>query len=229
MSTDRAEAPSTAAGGRVRWVLPAVTLTALGLTLWFGVALWRAVPPPSLDVGPAASVLRVPLPLPAFRLTDHAGQRFDESRLEGHWSFLFFGFSFCPEVCPITLGSFREVRGRLADADAGRDLADVQFIFVSVDPARDTPERLGEFIPYFHPDFIGVTGEPDALEPLTRALGIYSAKAEGGSERDYLIDHTTSVMLIDPQRRLHAIFGTPHDPSAIAEAFSKIRRHGERG
>jgi protein SCO1/2 len=228
MSTKIAEAPKAGAGARVHWLVPVTALAALALTAWFIVSLVRAVPPPPLDAGPAASVLRVPLPLPAFALRDHEGRPFDETRLEGRWSFLFFGFTFCPEVCPMTLGNFRDVRARLAAGDA-RDLADVQFVFVSVDPERDTIERLGQFVPYFHSDFIGATGNADALEPLTKALGIYYAKAEGGGEQDYLIDHTTSVMLVDPQRRLHAIFGPPHDPDAVADAFRKIRRHGERG
>jgi protein SCO1/2 len=229
MATHYSEAPRRGAGNQIRWVIAALTLTALALTAWFAIALARAVPPPALDAGPAASVLRVPLPLPTFALTDHEGQRFDESRLAGHWSFLFFGYASCPDVCPVTLGNFRAVHDLVATGADSRELADVQFVFVSVDPERDTPERLGKFIPYFHPDFIGATGEPEELEPLTGALGIYHARAEGNSELDYLVDHTTSVMLIGPQGQLRAIFPAPHDPGAVAEAFQKIRRYGERG
>ena len=100
-----------------------------------------------------------------------------------------------------------------------------QFVFVSVDPERDSVDRLRNFVPYFHTDFIGATGSDDQLEILTEALGIHHHKVEGGSERDYLVDHTTSVLLIDPDRRLHAIFPIPHDPGAIAEAFRRIREH----
>jgi protein SCO1/2 len=228
MSTDPAEAPSGDSRAPLRWAIAAVVLTGLALAVWFAIALWRAVPPPAFDAGPAASVLRVPRPLPDFALTDHEGQRFDASRLDDHWSFLFFGYTFCPDVCPITLGILRDVRELLETRGGAGALADVQFIFVSVDPERDTPERLGEFVPYFHPDFIGVTGDPAELERLTGALGIHYAKAEGRTERDYLVDHSTAVMLIDPQRRLHAVFSRPHDADAIADAFLEIRRHGER-
>jgi protein SCO1/2 len=139
---------------------------------------------------------------------------------------LFFGYISCPAVCPMTLGNFSDVQKLISgapDADTG---APAQFVFVSVDPERDSPERLRTFVPYFHEDFIGATGSPEALEPLTDVLGIYHAKVAGESERDYLVDHTTSVMLIDPERRLHAIFPAPHDPGAVAEAFEKIRKHG---
>jgi protein SCO1/2 len=210
-------------------VIAAATLAALALTAWFAIALSRAVPPPAFDAGPAATVLPVPRPLPAFALTDHDGARFDETRLDGHWSFLFFGYTYCPDVCPITLGSFRDVRELLEERGDAHDLDGVQFVFISVDPERDMPERLGEFVRYFHRDFIGATGENDELERLTGALGIYHAKAEGGTERDYLIDHSTAVMLVDPQRQLRAVFSKPHDPDAVANAFLKIRRHGERG
>jgi len=223
MSMDVSEAPR----GRPGWVIPALALAAMAIATWFAFAIVRAVPPAAFDAGPAASVLRVPLPLPAFALTDHEGRRFDESRLDGHWSIFMFGYTSCPDVCPMTLVNFRDARDILAEAAEPRDLANAQFVFVSVDPERDSPERLARFVPYFHSDFIGATGDPDDLGVLTGALGIYHAKAEGSSESDYLVDHTTSAMLIDPQRQLRAIFPAPHDPSAVAQAFLKIRRHGE--
>lgn len=229
MSPDPTGAPNADSRAQLRWAIAGFAAAALVLAAWFAIALSRAVPPPALDAGPAASVLRVPRPLPSFSLTDHEGQPFDGSRLEGHWSFLFFGYTFCPDVCPITLGNLRDVRELLEERGGAPALDGVQFIFVSVDPDRDTPERLAEFVPYFHRDFIGVTGDADELERLTGALGIHRAKAEERTERDYLVDHSTAVMLIDPQRRLHAVFSRPHDPEAIATAFLKVRRYGGRG
>jgi protein SCO1/2 len=229
VSTNHAGAAGARSRTEFRWLIAGLVAAALVLAAWFAIALSRAAPPPAFDAGPAASVLSVPRLLPSFALTDHEGQPFDESRLEGHWSFLYFGYTFCPDVCPITLVNLRDVRELLEARGGAHALDGVQFVFVSVDPERDTPERLAEFVPYFHADFIGVTGAANELERLTAALGIHHAKAEGGSERDYLVDHSTAVMLIDPQRRLHAVFSRPHDPDAIAAAFLKIRRHGERG
>jgi protein SCO1/2 len=226
MTSPEREAVRVGAQARAPWWVPAGVLALIAVSAGFAVLLWRAVPPPALDIGDTGTVLRVPLPVGDFALTDHEGRAFDGSRLEGHWSFLFFGYTSCPAVCPMTLGSFSDVQKLIAGAPDAGDAAPAQFVFVSVDPERDTTERLGTFVPYFHPDFVGATGSPEALEPLTDVLGIYHAKVAGESERDYLVDHTTSVMLIDPQRRLHAIFPAPHDPGAVAAAFEKIRKHG---
>jgi len=208
---------------RFPWSVAALVVVVMAVTAWFLIALSRAVPPPALDVGAAATVLRVPQPVTAFTLRDHHGQTFDRSRLAGLWSFVFFGYTSCPAVCPMTLGNLADVAELLEGTPGAGD--EVQFVFVSVDPDRDSTERLATFGPYFDADFIGATGTDAQLEELTDALGIYHARHEDESEIDYLVDHTTSVLLIDPERRLHAIFPTPHDPDAMAEAFRKIRAH----
>jgi len=206
----------------LRWLAPLLVLPVLGFAVWFAVAMLRAVPPPAFEVGPDVTVLRAPLPLSEFTLGDHRGKPFDGARFDGRWSFVFFGYTFCPDVCPMTLSTFRGVRERLGDDP------DLQYVFVSIDPERDTLERLAEFVPYFHPDFLGVTGNHDELVNLTRTLGVYHQKADGETGPDYLMDHTISVMLIDPERRMSAIFSKPDDPDAIADAFRKIREHGTR-
>jgi protein SCO1/2 len=186
-----------------------------------------AVPPAAPSVGEAATVLRVPLEIPEFSLTDHRSATFDMNRLSGRWSFLFFGYTFCPSICPNTLGTLRTVSELLATSAAGS--ADVQFVFVSVDPDRDTTERLAAFVPYFHPDFIGVTGSQEELEHLTKALGIYHARSDETpvDARDYLVDHTSAVLLIDPRAQLHAVYSHPDEPEAIARSFEEIRRLDE--
>jgi protein SCO1/2 len=123
----------------------------------------------------------------------------------------------------MTLGNLSDVH-KLVAGDPEFDGDDVQYVFVSVDPQRDSTERLRNFVPYFDSEFIGATGDSEQLDQLTESLGIYHAVTEGGTEQDYLVDHTTSVLLIDPDARLAAIFSAPHDPGAIAEAFSKIRQ-----
>jgi len=204
----------------VRWVVPLLVLPIVAAAAWFAVAMLRAIPPPALDVGPGVTVLRAPLPLPDFTLSDHHGRVFDAARFDDHWSFVFFGYTYCPDVCPATLGTFRAVAERLQDEP------DLQYVFVSVDPERDTLERLAEFVPYFHPDFIGATGSPEEIANFTSAIGVYHRKSKDSTGPDYLMDHSISVMLIDPERRLAAIFSAPKDPDAIATAFRKIREHG---
>jgi protein SCO1/2 len=203
-----------------RWVGPLLLLPILAATIWFGIAMRSAIPPDALDAGPNVTVLRAPLPLPDFALSDHHGRAFDAARFDDHWSFVFFGYTYCPDVCPATLSTFRAVNERLGDEP------DLQYVFVSVDPARDTLERLAEFVPYFHPAFLGVTGPPEEIANFTSGIGVYHQKSDGSTGPDYLIDHSISVMLIDPKRRLAAIFSAPNDPDAIATAFRKIREHG---
>jgi protein SCO1/2 len=203
----------------VRWLVPLLVLPIVAAATWFGFAMLRAIPPPALDVGPDVTVLRATLPLPEFTLADHHGRVFDAARFDGHWSFVFFGYTYCPDVCPATLGTFRAVDERLGDEP------DVQYVFVSVDPERDTLERLAEFVPYFHPDFIGVTGSPEEIANFTSGIGVYHQRSEESTGSDYLMDHSISVMLVDPEQRLAAIFSAPKDPDSIASAFREIREH----
>ena len=220
MPSEHTESGSAQPPAAVRWLVPLLVLPVVAAATWFGFAMLRAIPPPALDAGPDVTVLRAPLPLPDFALSDHHGRVFDAARFDDRWSFVFFGYTYCPDICPATLGTFRAVDDRLADEP------DLQYVFVSVDPERDTIERLAEFVPYFHPDFIGVTGPPEEIVNLTSGIGIYHQKAKGATGPDYLMDHSISVMLVDPERRLAAIFSAPNDPDAIANAYRKIREHG---
>lgn len=186
-----------------------IAAIAIGAGIWAARAL--LVPPAPVET---ASATRFPVPraLQPFALVDHTGARFDNQSLTGHWTFLFFGYTHCPDVCPTTLSVLNGVAQRLADADAA-----VQFAFVSVDPARDTPEQLARFVKYFNGEFIGVTGEPAAIEQLTRQLGVLFMQVGNGTDPDsYLVDHTASVFLIDPHGRYHAVFTPPLDAGVIS-------------
>jgi len=163
-----------------------------------------------------------PKVLQGFALTDHRGEPFGLDRLIGRWSFLFFGYTHCPDVCPTTLSMLAKVAGeRGADGVAG---GRAQVVFVSVDPARDTPARLGEYVAYFDRDFLGVTGAEDALGSLTRQLGIFVSRDAPDGDGNYLVGHSAAVLLIDPEGRLVGVFQAPHDPAGIADSFRRIRR-----
>lgn len=161
----------------------------------------------------------VPREIQPFELIDHNNAVFDNNSLRQHWSFLFFGYTHCPDVCPTTLSVLNSVAQRLQDLDE-----DIRFIFVSVDPERDAPEQLANYVKYFNGNFIGVTGTPEGIEQLTKPLGILHmrAAAEDGDAGAYLIDHTASVLLFDPDGRYHAIFGPPLSADAIASDFRKM-------
>ena len=163
----------------------------------------------------AATRFPTPRPVQAFSLTDHHGRVFDNATLTDRWSFLFFGYTHCPDVCPATMSVLNSVAQRLQDSGE-----DIRFVMVTVDPGRDTPEKLGRFVTYFNGDFIGVTGSETALEQLTKQLGImYMRVNEADSAAGYLVDHTASVFLFDPDGNYHAVFSPPLSVDAIAGDF----------
>lgn len=168
-------------------------------------------------LGFLVSEVRPPLTIPDFSLLDHSGKAFTLDGLKGKWNFLFFGYTFCPEVCPTTINTLDTVYSRLAREDVG-------VVFVSFDPERDTVKQLAEYIPYFNEKFVGVTGKETEIKALAAALDIsYSSYVpKGSNEEDYQFYHDTTVLLIDPLGRLAARFAAPHSPKFIAEKFNAI-------
>jgi protein SCO1/2 len=156
-----------------------------------------------------------------FELTDHTGAPFDLSTLDGKWTLMFFGYTHCPDVCPVTLSVLEQVRALLESA--GTETDDLQTVFVSVDPERDTIEHLREYVTYFDPRLLGVTGPDAGLQRLTRQLGILHIRNAADENGSYLVDHTASVLLVDPRHRLVAVFGAPHEAESIADRLIRIR------
>ncbi|MDZ7751026.1 MAG: SCO family protein [Gammaproteobacteria bacterium] len=198
----------------------AVLLLAGVTTLGFGLTPWphsNAAVPPELR-----AVMRPePRPLAPFHVVDHHGRPYGLERLEGKWSFVFFGYTYCPDICPATLSTLAFVFKRL-ERTAG-DAADIQSLFVSVDPERDTPQLLADYVGYFHDEFTAATGGPGDIEDLARQFGAGYMREAGKEGDDYLISHTSSIFLVDPQQRLVAAFAPPHDPATIATQFTRIR------
>lgn len=182
--------------------------------MWLGRA--RAPAPLPLE---RATLFAAPRALPDLDLVDHHGRDFGRQRLTGHWSILFFGFTHCPDVCPTTLATLAALRRELADLPPAAQPA---VYLVSVDPARDTPGRLAEYVPFFDPSFTGVTGAPASIEALTAALGVAVVTRPPDAEGNYGVDHTASLFLVNPAGALAGIFGTPHTPDGIAHDFRLI-------
>ncbi len=178
--------------------------------------------PPHLKQGTLLPSVRA---IADFQLTDHNGKPFTRENLRSKWSFAFFGYTHCSDICPTSLSMLAQVIRKLEKDNTLNTLP--QVVFVSVDPERDTPELLAEFVPYFHPDFIGVTGDPEQLLVLTRQLGTFFGKAPGDNADDYRVDHSAAMLLFDPDGNFHAVFGTPHDPGLIAQDFIAIKNYYE--
>src|SRR5438128_11318829 len=162
-----------------------------------------------------------PQPLTAFAFTDHENRAFDLSRLKGKWSFLFFGYTHCPDICPTTLATLARARENIAKSAAGAK--DVQFVFISVDPNRDTAGKLGQYVSYFDTSFLGVTGDNAQLGNLAGQLGAAYEVAITPGVENYPVYHTAAVFLVDPRARYHAVFAPPLDAERISERFKVLR------
>jgi len=190
-------------------------------SIWLAMEFRFAPEPPRLPLPintMAATVLSEPMAIPSFTLTDHHGQPFTEQSLRGQWTFMFFGYTYCPDICPTTLTILGQVDKLLQDAKVRP-----RFIFVSVDPLRDTTAKLAEYVPYFNPEFRGVTGSKEQIQILTQPLGIYYKRSQDSeTNENYLINHSSSILLIEPQVRLRALISPPHDAATIATDYQKI-------
>lgn len=160
------------------------------------------------------TVLQSPQPAPDFELKAANGQTIRLSDFNGKLVMLYFGYTFCPDVCPTSLSKIADAMDIL-----GKQANDVQVIMISVDPERDTPEMLLEYTSFFHPRFIGVTGTPDEIAEVATMYGIYYQAHEGTAATGYLVDHTASVMVIDQDGHLKLVYPyTPPDQDVYISA-----------
>ncbi|MET0070121.1 MAG: SCO family protein [Candidatus Thiodiazotropha sp.] len=204
-------------------LLLGVGLTALLLGLiWFSRGIKDIQAPPGMPLSQdmAATLLTEPMTLPDFHLTDTKGEPFNKLALKDTWSFLFFGYTYCPDICPTTLALLGEVENLLRKSDLA---VNRQYVFISVDPDRDTPDRLGEYLAFFNPLFIGATGAEREIQTLTKPLGIrYQRSPEERPMGDYLIDHSATILLTNPDGQLQALISPPHDAAVIAGDLQRI-------
>lgn len=153
-----------------------------------------------------------------FNTLDHTGKNFGYEQLTGKWSFVFFGYTHCPDICPITMSVMADVYKKLKQQHD-----DVQVIFASVDPDRDTTEKLAQYVSYFNKDFIGLGGDNEKVKSLTKQIGVayYINKEE--QKEDYLVDHTASIFLFDAKARFIGKFSAPHEADKIIQQFIDIK------
>ena len=181
------------------------------IALVAGVALavgaWLALTTLSRSAVPLqATRLPSPAELPAFALVDHNGNQVDETVFDGHWNLVFFGFTHCPDICPITLQLLGNAKREL-EAAGHEPLP--RIVLVSVDPERDKPANLAEYIAAFGEGNLGLTGDLAELKKLTSVLGVFFEKRDTGDDY-YAVDHSSVVIVIDPEGRYHAVFSSPH-------------------
>lgn len=131
---------------------------------------------------------------------------------QGHWTVAYFGYTNCPDVCPTTLAAFNQAWKLL---DAAGSLGALRFDFISVDPARDTPEHLSKYVGFFNKDFVGATGTDGELTRLTRALGLLYSR-DKSSDGNYAVDHSAAAVIIDPTGHQVGLFRPPFEATKIA-------------
>ena len=201
-------------------LVPAIAVIAIATVAGFLAGRWWPAEPPSLQASTA--LFGEERALPEFALVDHTGRAWTRRDLADTWTLLFFGYTHCPDICPITLATM----SASVDAIAALGGEAPRLVFVSIDPERDAPEHLGGYVTEFRHHFLGVTGPHEELRKLTRALGVGYAR---GSDDDpaYLVDHSAALLLVNPEGELQAVFGPPHVPDAIARDIVAIRGHLE--
>jgi protein SCO1/2 len=174
-------------------------------------------------------VLVTPRPLSDFQLLDQDNKKFDLHNLQGKWTLMFFGYTHCPDVCPLTTSILDDVYRSL---DAYPQIKqDTQVVFVSVDPYRDQPEMLKKYIRYYNDDFIAAVAPMDVLNVLTDQMGVQYrhliVEQRGTHKRQFVVEHSAAIYLIDPKARLVAKFAPPHDQDVLGRQYVLIRQTGQ--
>lgn len=184
-------------------VVAALIGGALIASVIFGIQALRQ-PHPMPDI--QGALMQQPRELPPFRLTDHRGEPFTREDLKGQWHMLSYGFTHCPDICPLTLNVKAQVMKRLEERG---QYSGPGLLFYSVDPERDTPRRLADYVSYYHPDLIGLTttgAEYENAEPFEQGLGIVSEIPEGErGKEDYIVNHGVKIFLLNPDGDMRAI------------------------
>ncbi len=191
------------------WIIVCV---AAAIAAGIGAALLvRSSEPVALRSGTA---LTEPRPIADFTLVDQHGKPFGRAALEDRWNLVFAGFTHCPDICPTTLALLAALRAQLPDNG-------LQFVFVSVDPERDTPERIAAYLAHFDARLVGATGSAAEIERFAGELGLAHVRNPGVGD-DYSVDHSAALVLIDPKARVAGYFQPPHDRAALAADLAAL-------
>lgn len=196
----------------------------LAVALIFGMVVGRqalhdpeagATPPPDLSQM-NTYIYAQARPLADYRLTNEKGEVATQEDLKGRWTFGFVGYTFCPDICPATMATLRRTSREFPS-----DLPKPEFLFVTADPERDTPDRLKDYLDFFGEDFHAVTGDLDGLREMARSMSAVFVHREDGNG-NLLVDHSGHLTLINPDGRLVALIQPPHEPEKLITVFREI-------
>ncbi|MDR3478299.1 MAG: SCO family protein [Gammaproteobacteria bacterium] len=202
-----------------------VTLILLLLAGLAAIVIYFGVLQPHKSVNVAqidGLVLPMPKDISDFKLTDNAGQAFTKDSLKGRWTLMFFGFTNCGMVCPTTMSALNKMYATLA-TDLPREKMP-QVVMVSVDPDRDSVQRMNEYVTSFNPHFIGARAELSQIETLEKELHLVAVKmdVEGQAKDHYTINHSTEILVFNPNGQLQAYMSSPHQPEQMVKDFQAM-------
>ena len=164
------------------------------------------------------TLLEKPRPVHSFSLTGTDQKEFNNERLKGKWTMIFFGFTNCGYLCPTTMAELGKMY-RLLEEKGAKNLPNV--VMVSIDPKRDSLEKLTHYVKSFHPDFYGARGDDPSIKSMTEELGVayFKVAMKNADEKNYDVEHTGTVMLFNPNGELQAFFTTPHQAELLVEDY----------
>ncbi|TRX73879.1 SCO family protein [Pseudomonas mangiferae] len=198
------------------FILVAVVALVMGLTVYKALSERHQQDPVRLlDAG--IVLLPQSRTLPELSMTDQDGQPLRVDTLKGRWSLLFFGYTFCPDICPTTLAQLRELKGKLPEEARAR----LQVMLVSVDPNRDTPQQLKQYLGYFDPAFRGATGDLDTLQKFAAAVSIPFIPADT-SKPNYTVDHSGNLVIIGPDGTQRGFIRAPLNNAKLADQLPSL-------
>ncbi|MGY0619775.1 SCO family protein [Lysobacter sp. A378] len=199
-----------------------VIAVAMGLGLWASQSYFSQSGSPSWPETRAVSLFDPPRTLPDFSLRQSDATQLVPGELKGHWTLVFLGFTHCPDVCPLTLTQMAQAQQQWESIP---DAIRPRVLFISVDPERDTPDRIGEYANAFHRDTLAATADIPALENFARSLSLVFAKVppeDGAPSNQYSVDHSATMAVLDPQGRMAGVLQPPFEPNAIAADMAAL-------
>lgn len=195
-------------------ILCLAVIAGLGVAA-LAVLIQKSVPAPTGGTSELVAVTKDVFGGP-FTLTDHTGKQVTDKDFAGKYRLIYFGFTYCPAICPTELSKMTAALNELGEA--GKDILP---IFITVDPERDTVEKMKGYVSLFHPSFIGLTGTKQQIDPTLKAYKIYAAKREDETMTEYTMDHSSFIYFIAPDGRLLHIFRMQDDAGVMAETIAR--------
>ncbi|MBW3550069.1 MAG: SCO family protein [Proteobacteria bacterium] len=199
-----------------------VVALAAALGLW---ASQHVFAPKAASTWPQTTAVRLfepPRELPAFNLRQSDGTPLVPGELRGHWTLVSLGFTHCPDICPMTLAELSKAQRQWESIPEARR---PRVLFISVDPERDSPDRIGQYAHAFHQDTLAATADIPVLQDFARSISMVFAKvppAEGAPADQYSVDHSASIAVLDPRGRMSGVIQAPFEPLAIAADMASL-------